>query len=86
MELTPHQYYSMTRAEFIIKSKGYHKKQMEKWEHTRFLGYQTISTIPSKKKLPGITKWMPLPSDEGVNISKDRIKLMLEKAKQKHNG
>lgn len=76
----------MTRAEFFMASNGYHKKQLEKWEHTRFLGYQTISTIPSKKKMPPIKKWMPLPTDNQIEISEDRIKQMLNRAKEKVNG
>lgn len=82
MGLTPHEYYCMSPLEFYYAVKGYNRKKEEQWQHTRFIGYYTVSTIPSKKKLPPIQKWFPLPSDK-ITISDDRIKKMLNLAKNK---
>ena len=81
MGLTPHEYYCMTRAEFYLKAKGYNRKQVKEWEHTRLLAYTVASTVPSKKKLPKMTKWMPLSTDSETEIGKDRIQKMLEKVR-----
>lgn len=64
MGLTPHQYYSMTRAEFILTMIGFERKQSKIWEHTRFLSYTVASTVRSKKKLKKITDWLPLSIDK----------------------
>lgn len=85
MGLTPHQYYSMTRAEFYLASKGYHRKQLEIWQHTRFLGYQIRLNRQTKQKAPSITNWFPLSTDKQVD-TQDRIKGMLDKLKNKTNG
>ena len=84
MGLTPHEYYCMTRAEFFCKAQGYQNKQWRKWEHTRTMAYTTASTVPSKKRMPKITNWMPLPTDDLSNkLSNDRIKGMFDKLKER---
>lgn len=64
MGLTPHEYYCMTRAEFIIKAKGFHTKEIKEWERARFIGYQTYKFAPYRKGRPvKITKFLPLETD-----------------------
>lgn len=49
-------------------------------EQTRLVAYTIASTVKTKRKLPPITKWMPLPSDK--NISKISDTRALEIFKQ----
>lgn len=65
MGLTPKQYYSMTRAEFVLAFRGYRRKNWRQWEHTRHTSYMVYASIPRKKgdKLPSMKKFMPLPTD-----------------------
>lgn len=67
MGLTPHEYYCMSPLEFFLAGKGYNNKMIKQWEHTRQISYVTASTIPSKKRLPPIHRWMPLPTDKPTN-------------------
>lgn len=67
MGLTPHEYYSMTRAEFIIKAKGFRTKEVKQWEHTRYLAYNVYKFVPmrGKNNRPvSITKFLPLETDK----------------------
>lgn len=83
MGLTPHEYYCMTRAEFFCATNGYQNKEWKKWEHTRVMAYTTANTVMSKKKLPKMTKWMPLPNDAEMNkLSDKHIKSMFDKVAQ----
>lgn len=50
------------------------------------IAYTTAGTVPSKRRLPKMTQWLPLPTDKGQQISEDRIKQMLKQAKAKING
>lgn len=63
MGLTPHTFYSMTRAEFILTMVGFERKQAKKWEHTRLIAYTVASTVRSKQKIKKITDWLPLSID-----------------------
>lgn len=77
LELTPHEYYSMTRAEFILKLKGYQKKEFRKWEHTRQVCYTIASNaMGRKKRLPSVKTWWPLPTDkiQTLDISQAEMK------------
>lgn len=71
--MTPHEYRCMTRAEFILKVKGYNVKETKKWEHTRFIAYTTAANVPMgrKKPLPPITKWLKLSTDTEQNLLVD---------------
>lgn len=63
-------------------------KYYKELEQTRILAYTTASTVPSKKKLPPIHRWMPLPSDRDKGLSNDRakeiFKLISKKNADKH--
>lgn len=73
MGLTPHEYYCMSPLEFYYASNGHMKKYYKELEQTRLIAYTVASTIKTKRKLPSITKWMPLPSDRSMsNISDAR--------------
>jgi hypothetical protein len=79
MELTPHEYYSMTRAEFILKLKGYQIKQVKEWEHTRQICYTIASNAFGRKsKLPNIKSWWPLITDK-LNAVKKPVSEMRNK-------
>lgn len=79
MELTPHEYYCMTRAEFMLKAKGYDTKQVKEWERSRFIGYQTYAYAPYRKGKPvKITKFLPLKTDNA-----NHLKLSEEERKAK---
>lgn len=83
MGLSPHQFYCMTPAEFYLASKGFVAKEHRKWEHTRLLAYTVASTVPSKKKMPPIKRWMPLPTDgdEKEVANEDQILKLIQKVK-----
>ena len=82
MGLTPHEYYCMSPLEFYYASTGYNKKVLKQWEHTRHISYTVAGTVPSKKRLPPITRWMPLPTDRGNGISPSRAKAIFENLKK----
>lgn len=70
MGLTPHEYYCMSPLEFHYAAQGYMDKYWKEWDRTRHIMYTIAGTARSKKKLPKISKWMPLPIDrmsEGVS-------------------
>lgn len=81
MGLTPHEYYCMTPLEFYYASKGYMNKYYKDLEQTRLIAYTVASTIPSKKKLPPMNRWMPLPSDKQGGISSSRALELFNKIK-----
>lgn len=83
MELTPHEYYSMTRAEFFIKAEGFKNKDTKLWEKVRFIGYQTYAHAPFRKKRPvRITKFLPLESDKkDLGLSDRQMKERWQRAK-----
>lgn len=76
MDLTPHEYYSMTRAEFILKAKGWHTQQLKKWEHTRQISYTiAANAFGRKKRMPSIRAWWPLPTDKLDKPDLDRSEM-----------
>lgn len=92
MELTPHEYYCMTRAEFILKANGYDTKQVKEWEHTRFMAYNTYKFVPYRgkgNKPVKIEKFLPLRTDtNSLNISTEERRerwLRLKKNESKNN-
>lgn len=46
------------------------------------LAYTMASTVPSKKKLPKMTKWMPLPSDRETEMGEDKVMDLFKKLKE----
>jgi hypothetical protein len=83
MELTPHEYYCMTRAEFILKSKGYKTGQDREWERARFIGYQTYKFAPKKGKAVSITKFLPLDTDNAniIELSEEEKRAKWQRLK-----
>lgn len=63
MSLLPEQYYEMSPLEFHYAYLGYMEKYWKQWEMVRMMAYTTASTVVTKKKLPKINRWMPLPID-----------------------
>lgn len=89
MELTPHEYYCMTRAEFILKSKGYKTKQDKEWEKVRFIGYQTYRFMPFRKGKPvSITKFLPLDTDtaNSVELSEEEKRAKWQRLKKNESN
>ena len=61
-------------------------KYWKQWDMVRHIMYTTASTVPSKKKLPKISKWFPLPIDVNTVISSERANEMFKILKEKMNG
>lgn len=80
MGLSPHEYFSMSPLEYYYASKGYSEKHWDEWDKVRHIMYVTASTVPSKKKLPRMKAWMPLPNDKSTH-SVDEIKEMFKMIK-----
>lgn len=59
----------MTRAEFLLKLRGYYRKEAMKWEHTRQVCYTiAANAFGRKKRMPTPQAWWPLPTDERYKI------------------
>lgn len=82
MGLTPYEYYCMSPLEFYFASKGYMERYWKEWDRTRHIMYTMASTVPSKKKLPKMQFWFPLPMD-GETHGEEDIKDMFAKLKEK---
>lgn len=77
----------MSPLEFYLAQKGYANKYYKGLEQTRLIAYTVACTVPSKKKLPVITKWMPLPTDSQTRgISEEKALAIFEKIKKQKNG
>jgi hypothetical protein len=78
----------MTWKEFILTLRGWQKKGWKEWEKVRLIAYvQASSNNRSKRKLPKIERWMPLPLDkEGREIQSEQLKTVFEKARLKHSN
>lgn len=61
-------------------------KYYKQLEQTRLISYTVASTVPSKKKLPPIHRWMPLPTDKSKGISNERAKEMFKILKEQHGN
>ena len=72
----------MSPLEFHYASIGYLNKHWKLWDMARHQMYVTANTIPSKKKLPNIRSWFPLPIDGAVH-EESEIKDMFAKIKEK---
>lgn len=60
MDMTPHEYYTMTRAEFILKAKGYQRKEAKVSWHVREMVYGIYATqFGRKKPMPSKSKFWP---------------------------
>lgn len=85
MGLTPHEYYCMSPLEFYYASKGYMNKYWKDWDMVRHQMYTVASTVPSKRKLPRLRAWFPLPTDGDAHAEGD-VREMFRKLKEKING
>jgi len=61
----------MSPLEFHYASNGYMNKYYKGLEQTRLIAYTVASTVKTKRKLPPISKWMPLPSDKQMSKISD---------------
>lgn len=61
----------MSPLEFHYACNGYMNKYYKGLEQTRLIAYTVASTVKTKRKLPPITKWMPLPSDRQMSKISD---------------
>ena len=61
----------MSPLEFHYACNGYMSKHYKALEQTRLIAYTIASTVKTKRKLPPITKWMPLPSDKQMSKISD---------------
>jgi len=82
----PKEFYAMTWKEFILLTRGWQRGTWKKWEHTRLIAYvQATTNNKSKRKLPKMEKWFPLPTDkEGNEFEAEKYKVIFEKARLKH--
>lgn len=77
----------MTAAEYILKARGYARREIRKWEHTRELCH-TLAQVNSTKVLPPASVWWPLPTDrKGANgMTEERLMAAWSKARQRHGA
>lgn len=62
----------MSPLEFHYACNGYMNKHYKGLEQTRLIAYTVASTVKTKRNLPPITKWMPLPSDKMTSSISDK--------------
>lgn len=72
----------MSPLEFHYAAKGYMNKYWKQWDMIRHQMYTTASTIQSKKRLPNIRRWFPLPID-GADHQESEVKEMFKQLKEK---
>ena len=58
----------MTFAEFLLACRGYERKYFLDYSKHRLTAYMTYCSIPEKGKKKPMHKWMPLPTDEAIDI------------------
>jgi len=83
--LLPDDFYRMSWREFFLTVKGYDNKKWKEWEHTRLISYTIASTKRTKKRLPSMRKWMPLPTDKSTDrtFDEDKMNAVFEALKNK---
>ena len=86
MGLKPHDYYCMSPLEFHYACKGHLNKYYKELEQTRIIAYTVASTVPSKKKLPPMNRWMPLPTDKNNVVSNTRALEIFKRIKEKNKA
>lgn len=59
-------------------------KYYKQLEQTRLISYTIASTVKTKRKLPTISKWMPLPTDKQISSISDKRALEIFKQLQKN--
>lgn len=72
----------MSPLEFHLAAKGHMAKHWNQWDMVRHQMYTVASTVKSKRKLPKITIWFPLPNDKDTH-NEEGIKEMFSKLKEK---
>lgn len=80
MGYKPKEYYNLTYSECTTAMAGYFKRRSREFEHTRAICW-TIAAVnrDPKKKMPEVTKWWPLPTDEKVERDVEGIKEKLKR-------
>lgn len=58
-------------------------KYWKQWDMVRHQMYTMASTVPSKKKLPRLKKWFPLPIDKDSGIDSSKATEMFARLKEK---
>lgn len=88
MGLTPHEYFCMSPLEFYYASNGYLNKKWDAWNRTRHEMYTVASTVKTKKRLPKITKWFPLPIDRlnTPDIKEERLLEIFKQLKEERSN
>lgn len=46
------------------------------------VAYTMASTVPSKKRLPKMTRWLPLPTDKEKEMDDDKVNDLFKKLKE----
>lgn len=46
------------------------------------IAYTMASTVPSKKRLPKMTRWLPLPTDKEKEMDDDKVNDLFKKLKE----
>lgn len=81
MGMTSYEFHCLTAAEYILAVRGYDRKLIREWEHTRLIAYT------SAKPKQDISSWMPLPTDNGAGvIEESKLMEAWAKATQKHGA
>lgn len=84
--LLPSDFYIMSWREFFLKLRGHTNKEYKKWEHTRFIGHSVYANHPNRKKMPSITKFLPLPTDKLNSPDSNHMREVWKLVKEKKNG
>lgn len=81
MGMTSYEFHCLTAAEYILAVRGYDRKLMRAWEHTRATCYAIVKPNQS------IESWWPLPTDSGAGvIEESKLMEAWAKATQKHGA
>lgn len=86
MGLTPKEYYSMSRAQYILAFRGYVRKHYKDWERTRLVAYTSYAVAPKKGNNKKITDWLPLPSDEDYKTAGSLSSSLIEQANKEYES
>lgn len=80
--MSSHQFHCLTAAEYVLAVRGYDKKIIRGWEHTREIVYSIVKPKQSKRAF-----W-PLPTDRnnGEVITESRLMEVWAKAKQRYGA
>lgn len=80
MGMSSYDFHCLTAAEYILAVRGYDRRIIREWEHTRLIGYTNVKPNQS------LTSWMPLPTDSLSDGAIDEETLMKAWAKAKNQN